>query len=164
MCRLTIRDQRFGPYAPRHCRAGTSIGTCPGPAIVSTSLRSLELEEPEAIRKPHATTDLRSEVLDEREVIPVKAVTQVEAAYRKRVSVVLLSKCVRRIHIEHRVTGGASLRWKKFTLILRHYSLGIESEIFVSELETDAAAKRRNPRDWSVGIGQFSIDVVQLRK
>ena len=92
------------------------LGECPG------LIRS---EKPNHVSKPYAPADLWREVFDERRVISVQAVADVEHVDRELVREVPLGNSVGRLQVDHGVAGSARLGRKRLLLVARNNDFGI---------------------------------------
>ena len=108
-------------------------------------------EKPHGVAEANAAADLGGELLDEREMVQVKTVPQVEGVQRKDVHEVLLRERVGSIEVEQRIARGAGLRGENLVLGIGEDQLRLELEALVLGFETNSSAQRRDA--WKRGAG-----------
>ena len=84
------------------------------------------LEKSERVRDSQSPTHLGSKLLDERKMVSVQAVTEIERIKRDDMSSVLPRNQVGTGDTKNGVAGRPGLIWEKPALVLSHHDFGIE--------------------------------------
>src|SRR6185369_17506653 len=125
--------------------------------------RRSRLEESQCVSESHAATDLRSKVFDEREMVAIQAIANVERGHRDYLRVVLLSDRVRSVRVEHGIARRSGLGREEPVLIPRNDRFRSEPEALVRSFEADTASQRRYPGNRRIALCQGRVDIVKRR-
>src|SRR5215212_8804410 len=103
-------------------------------------------EVADGVAEPDAAADLGREVFDEREVVAVEAVAEVEGVDREDLRVVRARDGVGGRQVEEGVAGRPRLGREEALLVFDEGRLRLHVESLVAPVQTDARAHRRDTR------------------
>jgi len=113
------------------------------------------------IRKPNSSSDLRRQVLDERNVVPVKNVSDVENLESKVMYEMGSREGIGSLQVDYGISRGFGLRRKDPVLARGHGDFRYEAESSVTQVKSHPCPQRRNARQGGGGFLQFRVDQVE---
>lgn len=125
--------------------------------------RNTLLKEPHRVGEADAAADFGSAVLDERKMVAVQTVVQVEGVDAEDVHHVPAGERVGCVDVEDGVAGGAGFGGEQTVLLVGQAKERLDAESAFAVVHADSASKRRDAGHGNAALRrmEFRVDVVR---